>query len=168
MSRRTETADVVIVGAGVVGCSIAFHLAERQAGRVVVLERNQIGSGTTSRGSGGVRLQFSTAVNIQMSLQAVPFFEQFQERFGVDPEYQQRGYLFLAHDQELMDVFRRNLALQQQLGVPSRELAPSEIRDLLPYVNVEDVVGGTWCARDGRANPQNVVGVYVDHARRGG
>src|SRR5207248_4019150 len=89
---NVETADVVIVGAGVVGCSIAYHLAERRAGRVIVLERGQIGTGTTSKGSGGVRLQFSTAINIQLSVQAVPFFEQIADRFGVDPEYQQRAH----------------------------------------------------------------------------
>ena len=160
-----ETADVVIVGGGIVGCSIAFHLAERRAGRVIVLERRQVGSGTTAKGSGGVRLQFSTAVNVELSLQAVPFFERFAERFGVDPEYQQRGYLFLAHDEELLGAFRRNLALQQRYGVPSREVGPDDIRELVPYVNVEDVVGGSYCPKDGRANPRIVLGVYLDRAR---
>ena len=160
-----ETADVVIVGAGVVGCSIAYHLAERRAGRVIVLERGQIGSGTSSRGSGGVRLQFSTAINIQLSLQALPVFEQFEERFGVDPEYQQRGYLFLAEDEDLLAAFRRNLALQQEFGVPSREVSPAEIRELLPYLNVDDVLGGTYCAKDGRLRPEKVVGAFADRAR---
>lgn len=161
-----ETADVVIVGAGAVGCSIAYHLAERRAGRVVVLERDRVGGGSTSKGSGGVRLQFSTAINIQLSLQAVPFFEQFAVRFGVDPAYQQRGYLFLAHDQALLDVFRRNLALQQGYGVPSREVTPAEIRDLLPYVNVDDVVGGSYCPKDGRLDPAVVVRTFAAEARR--
>jgi sarcosine oxidase, subunit beta len=160
-----ETADVVIVGGGIVGCSIAFHLAERRAGRIILLERGQLGAGTTAKGSGGVRLQFSTAVNIQLSLQAVPFFEGFQERFGVDPEYQQRGYLFLAHDEDLMGQFRRNLALQQEYGVPSREVSPDDIRELVPYVNVDDVVGGTYCAKDGRANPKKLLAVFSDEAR---
>lgn len=163
-----ETADVVIVGGGVVGCSIAFHLAERQAGRVIVVERGQVGAGTSARGSGGVRLQFSTAVNIQLSLQAVPFFEQFAERFGVDPEYQQRGYLFLAHDEELLGVFRCNVALQHEHGVPSRVVSPDEIRAIVPYVNVEDVLGGTYCAKDGRANPRKVLHVFLDEARARG
>ena len=161
-----ESADVVIVGAGAVGCSIAYHLAERKAGRIVVLERNRIGTGTTSRGSGGVRLQFSTAVNIQLSLRAVEFFEQFRERFGVDPEYQQRGYIFLAHDQELLDVFRRNLALQQSLGVPSREVSPAEIKEWVPYLNVDDVLGGSYCAKDGRLNPVRVVDTFANQARK--
>ena len=160
-----ETADVVIVGGGVVGCSIAFHLAERKAGRIILLERGQIGTGTSARGSGGVRLQFSTAINIQISLQAVPFFESFAERFGVDPEYQQRGYLFLAHDQELMAAFHRNVTLQQEHGVPSREVSSDDIREIVPYVNVEDVVGGTYCAKDGRANPRKVLHVFLEEAR---
>jgi sarcosine oxidase subunit beta len=160
-----ETADVVIVGAGVVGCSIAYHLVERRAGRVIVLERNQIGTGTSSRGSGGVRLQFSTAINIQLSLQAMPYFEQFEERFGVDPELEPRGYLFLAHDEDLLAAFRRNLALQHAYGVPSREVGPAEIRDMLPYLNVDDVLGGTYCARDGRLRPEKVVAGFADRAR---
>src|SRR5436190_22184916 len=143
-----ETADVVIVGGGMVGCSIAYHLTQRRAGRIVVLERGQVGTGTTAKGSGGVRLQFSTAINLQLSLRALPFFEQFAERFGVDIEYEQRGYLFLAHDEQLMDAFRRNLALQHEYGVPSREVGPDDIRALVPYVNVDDVVGGTYCAKD--------------------
>jgi glycine/D-amino acid oxidase-like deaminating enzyme len=163
-----ETADVVIVGAGVVGCSIAYHLTQRKAGRVIVLDRDQIGTGTTSRGSGGVRLQFGTAVNIQLSLKAVPFYEQFGQRFGVDLEYQQRGYLFLAHDQQLLDAFRQNLALQQELGVPSRELSPAEIKANWPYLTVDDVVGGAYCAKDGRLNPQKVVLTLADQARFGG
>ena len=161
-----ESADVVIVGAGAVGCSIAYHLAERKAGRIVVLERNGIGTGTTAKGSGGVRLQFSTAVNIQLSLKAVEFFEQFRDRFGVDHEYQQRGYVFLAHDEALLEVFRRNLALQQQLGVPSRELSPAEVKALVPYINVDDVLGASYCAKDGRLNPAVVVGTFAAEARK--
>jgi sarcosine oxidase subunit beta len=161
-----ETADIVIVGAGTVGCSIAYHLIERRAGKVVVLERNTIGSGTTAKGNGGVRLQFSTVVNIQLSLEAVSFFEQFAERFGVDPEYQQRGYLFLAQDEDLLEIYRRNVMLQRQYDVPSYEVRPDEISELAPYLYVDDVLGGTYCPKDGRANPQKVIGVFVDGARR--
>jgi sarcosine oxidase subunit beta len=160
-----ETADVVVVGAGAVGCSIALHLAERRAGRIVVLDRGPIGGGSTSRGSGGVRLQFGTAINIQLSLRAVPFFEQFAKRFGVDPQYQQRGYLFLAHDEELLAAFRGNLALQAAHGVPSREVGPAEIRELVPYLNLDDVFGGAYCAKDGRLDPAIVVRAFADRAR---
>lgn len=163
-----ETADIVVVGAGTVGCSIAYHLAERQAGKVIVLERNTIGSGTTSKGNGGVRLQFSTPVNIQLSLAAVTFFEHFTERFGVDPEYQQRGYLFLAQDEDLLEAYRGNVAFQRQFDVPSCEVSPADISELAPYLNVDDVLGGTYCPKDGRANPQKVVGVFVNEARRHG
>lgn len=161
-----ETADIVIVGAGTVGCSIAYHLVERQGGKVVVLERNTIGAGTTAKGNGGIRLQFSTAVNIQLSLEAVTFFEEFSERFGVDPDYQQRGYLFLAQDEELLEAYRLNVTFQRQYNVPAYEVNLAEISELAPYLNVDDVLGGTYCPKDGRANPQKVVGVFVDEARR--
>jgi len=160
-----ETADVVIVGGGIVGCSISMHLAERRAGRIILLDRGQLGAGTSAKGSGGVRLQFSTAINIQLSLQAVPFFEQLRERFGIDAEYEQRGYLFLAHDEASMGAFRQNLELQRRHGVPSREVTPDDIRALVPYLDTSDVVGGTYCAKDGRANPQKVLHAYVDRAR---
>lgn len=160
-----EAADVVIVGAGAVGVSIAYHLAERRAGRIIVLERNLVGSGITAKGTGGVRLQFSTAVNIRLSQQAVPFFEQFADRFGVDPEYERRGYLFVARDAERHAAFRRNLELQQQLGVPSRELSPAEVGELVPYLRADDLVGAAYCAGDGRVNSRKVVGVLTERAR---
>lgn len=160
-----ETADVVIVGGGIVGCSVAFHLAERRAGRVVLLERSTLGSGTSSRGSGGVRLQFSTAINIQLSLQVLPFFEQFKERFGVDIDYYQRGYLFLADNELLLEQYRRNVALQREFGVPSQVVTPAEIREIAPYLNVDDVIGGAFCPKDGRANPQKLRAVFADQAR---
>ncbi len=93
-----KTADVVIIGGGVVGCSIAYHLARRGARDVLVLERDAVGAGTTSKAAGGIRAQFPTETEIRFSLEAIRVFERFEEEFGVDPGYRKIGYLFLISD----------------------------------------------------------------------
>src|SRR5437868_15128781 len=116
-----ETADVVIVGGGAVGSSIAYHLAQRGAGRgVVLLERQTLGSGSTGRSAGGIRSQFSTEVNIRFSLEAVAFWRSFSDRLGSPVDYREIGYLFLATTQQERAQLVSNIALQNALGVPSR------------------------------------------------
>src|SRR5881397_4318241 len=109
------TASAVIIGGGVVGCSIAYHLARRGLRDVVVLERETVGSGTTSKAAGGIRVQFSTETEIRFSLERIRVFERFQDEFGVDPGYKKIGYLFLVSDAEQLRGFEQRIALQRKL-----------------------------------------------------
>lgn len=163
-----DQADVVIVGAGIMGCSIANYLAARDIGRIVVLERDQICQGATADAAGGIRLQFSTQTNIELSRLSLDVWENFSEPFGIDINFRQQGYLFLITDEAEVDVFRRNVAEQQRLGVPVQWLDPSEIRELQPAIKLEDVIGGTFCPRDGWADTYSATMGMATGARRQG
>ena len=168
MDQYPATAEVVIIGAGIMGCSIAYHLAERGVRDVVVLERDQIGRGATADAAGGIRLQFSTETNIRLSQISLEYWEQFEERFGVDINLRQQGYLFLLTSQDDVPVFQHNLELQQSLGVPVRWVSPEDIRELNPAVLVDDVIGGTFCPRDGWADTSTSTMGFAQAARRAG
>ncbi|MCO5178258.1 MAG: FAD-binding oxidoreductase [Thermomicrobiales bacterium] len=168
MDQYPATAEVVIIGAGIMGCSIAYHLAERGVRDVVVLERDQIGRGATADAAGGIRLQFSTETNIRLSQISLEYWEQFEERFGVDINLRQQGYLFLLTSQDDVPVFQHNLELQQSLGVPVRWVSTDDIRELNPSVLVDDVIGGTFCPRDGWADTSTSTMGFAQAARRAG
>jgi sarcosine oxidase subunit beta len=161
-----STAEVFIIGAGIMGCSIAYHLAARGVSRIVILERDQIAGGATAAAAGGIRLQFSTETNIRLSQISLEYWEGFEERFGVDIGLRQQGYLFLlTRDEEERD-FRRNLALQQSLGVPARWVTQDEILELCPVVVTDDLVGGTFCPSDGWADTSSSTMGFAQAARR--
>ncbi len=163
-----KAADVVIVGGGVIGTSIAYHLALKKAGRVVVLEKGQCGEGSTSRCVGGIRSQFSTEINIRFSLEALKAFYRFKEELGVDPEFRQIGYLFLATTEPELEVFKQNVTLQKRFGIPVEFLTSDEIEKRCPYLRMEDILGGTCCAWDGYAGPSEVLSGFVSGAKRAG
>lgn len=150
-----NSAEIVVIGAGIMGCAIAHALAERGQRDIVVLERDAIARGATADAAGGIRQQFSTATNIELARWSVRVWEQYEERFGVDINFRQQGYLFLLDSPEEEATFRRNLALQQSMGVPSRWVTPDEIHELNPYVLLDGVVGGTFCPEDGWADTYN-------------
>jgi len=163
------TADVAIVGAGITGLSIAFHLAERGAGRVVVYEREGIGAGASSVQPGGVRQQWSTRLNCVMARDSLSFYRQLGERLepGVDPGWRACGYLFLADTRETLDRLRADVALQNDLGIPSRPVAPDDAAELVPGLRAEATLGGSWCAEDGYFDrPQSVVEAFAEAATR--
>src|SRR5437016_11786411 len=108
-----ETASAVIIGGGVVGCSIAYHLARRGLRDVVVLERETIGSGSTSKAAGGIRVQFATRVEIEFSLRGIAFFKRFEDEMGVPCDFRQEGYLFILSSEKDVERFKKNVALQQ-------------------------------------------------------
>ena len=160
-----ESAEIVIIGAGIMGCAIAHALAEKGQSNVVVLERDQIARGATADAAGGIRQQFSSATNIELATWSVRVWETYEERFGVDINFRQQGYLFLLDSPAEEETFRKNLALQQSMGVPSRWVTPEDIRELNPYILLDNVVGGTFCPEDGWADTYNCTIGFARAAR---
>jgi sarcosine oxidase subunit beta len=163
-----KTADIVIIGGGVIGVSIAYHLALKKAGKIILLEKGQLGEGSTSRCVGGIRTQFSTEINIQFSLESLKRFEKFEEEFGVNPEFRKIGYLFLATTEMEMDVFKENIKLQKKFAIPVELLNRDEIRRRWPYLRIDDILGGTFCSWDGYAGPSEVLSGFASAAKRVG
>ncbi len=159
------SADVVIIGGGVTGASVAYHLAVRGVRNIVVLERDSLGAGSTSRNHGGVRQQFSTEVNVRLSQRSVQHFLRFKEEMGVDPAFQQVGYLFLITEERDVEPFERSLALWERLGVPARRIGAADARELLPELVVDDVRFATYSAEDGVVDPWSILTGYVSRAR---
>jgi sarcosine oxidase subunit beta len=154
--------DVVVVGAGVVGLSIAFHLAQRGAS-VTVLDRAGIGAGASGVQPGGVRQQWGTRVNCLLARESLRFYGDAREllRMRVDPGFRACGYLFLAHSDSALARMRENVTLQNELEVPSQILAPTEAAELVPGLDIAGVVGGAWCAEDGYFDrPQSLVEAF--------
>jgi sarcosine oxidase subunit beta len=160
-----RTASVVIIGGGVVGCSIAYHLARRGMRDVLVLERDAVGSGTTSKAAGGIRGQFPTETEIRFSLESIRVFERFEDEFGVDPGYRKIGYLFLISDAVDLAGFEERVALQRSLGVAVRIVAPSDAQALVPALRVDDLVAAVWGPGDGMAGPAEVTSGFARRAR---
>jgi sarcosine oxidase, subunit beta len=160
-----RTASVVVIGGGVVGCSIAYHLARRGQRDVLVLEREAVGAGTTSKAAGGIRSQFPTETEIRFSLEAIGVFERFREEFGVDIGYRRIGYLFLISDATDLAGYRERMALQRRLGVDVREISPAEARAIVPALRVDDLIAAVWGPTDGMAGPAEVTNGFARRAR---
>ncbi|HEV7791748.1 MAG TPA: FAD-binding oxidoreductase [Pseudonocardia sp.] len=160
-------AEVVVIGGGVVGTSAAFHLAEAGVD-VLLLERDELASGSTSRAAGGVRAQFSDPVNIQLGLRSLEAFERFADRPGGEIDLVQHGYLFLLDNADDVATFERNVAVQNELGVPSRMLDVAEACAMSPYINPEGLLAATFSPRDGHCTPEAVVAGYAAGARAHG
>jgi sarcosine oxidase subunit beta len=163
-----KTADIVIIGAGIIGVSIAYYLGKIGAKNVVLFEKDLIGMGSTGLCAGGIRRQWSTEVNMQFAMKSFEVFQNFEEEFGVSPEFHQIGYLFLARDEEELESFKKNIEFQNRFGVPSKLLTREEIKKACPFLNVEDVVGGAFCDTDGYAGPTEVTNAIAKEARRHG
>jgi len=163
-----KAADIVIIGGGIIGVSIAYYLAKKGAKNVVLLEKDLIGMGSTGLCAGGIRRQWSTEVNMQFAMKSFEVFQNFEEEFGSSPEFHQIGYLFLARDEEELESFKKNIELQNRFGVPSRLLTREEIKRAWAFLNVEDVVGGAFCETDGYAGPTEVTNAIAKGARRYG
>src|SRR6059036_3942639 len=159
------TASAVIIGGGVVGCSIAYHLARRGLRDVVVLERETVGSGTTSKAAGGIRVQFSTETEIRFSLESIKVFERFQEEFGVNPGYTTIGYLYLLSEERHLRGFEKRIALQRTLGADVRVITPADAQKLVPALRVDDLIAGVWGPGDGLAGPAEVTAGFARRAR---
>lgn len=166
----TETADVVIIGSGIVGSSIAYHLAEQGCTNVLVIEREaHQGKGSTGKSMGGVRAQFATPVNIQMSLYSIDFFSRFDEVVGYPADYRAHGYLFCATTDRHLEYLKANRERQMALGVKDVELVSAEdISQFVPQLRVDDILGGTHCPTDGFVDPHSVMMGFMLKARERG
>ncbi|HSS36412.1 MAG TPA: FAD-binding oxidoreductase [Patescibacteria group bacterium] len=168
-TRLPRTADVVIVGGGVVGVSAAYHLAAVGAGRVVLVEREPaFGAGSTGRCAGGFRHQFSSRVNVELSLASIPLIVGFEATHGLPLDVVQDGYLFLVRGDAAWAGFRSAAGMQRGLGVDVRVLGPQDAAELVPGLDVDDVTGATYCPADGIADPSGLTLGYATIARRAG
>ncbi|MBI5835712.1 MAG: FAD-binding oxidoreductase [Candidatus Eisenbacteria bacterium] len=162
-------ADFVVIGGGVIGLSVAFHLARRKAGSVVVLERNAfLGTESTGKCAGGIRQQFSTAANVIVSRESVKFLERFEEETGVPCDFFQNGYLFVLDNEAHLEHFRKNVELQRSLGVDARMISAQEALGIVPQLRVDDVVGATFCPTDGLASPHEMTQGFARAAKAHG
>jgi sarcosine oxidase subunit beta len=166
----TETAEVVIIGSGIVGSSVAYHLAEQGCTNVLVIEREaHQGKGSTGKSMGGVRAQFSTPVNIQMSRYSIDFFARFDEVVGHPADYRAHGYLFCASTERHLDYLKTNRERQLALGVKNVELvSTADIAKFVPQLRVDDILGGTFCQTDGFVDPHSVMMGFMLKARERG
>src|SRR5580693_9507583 len=165
-----QTADVVIVGGGIVGSSIAYHLTANGCRSVLVIERESAqGKGSTGKSMGGVRAQFSTPVSIQMSLYSIPFYASFEERLGYPCDYRPQGYLFCATNDQQMAYLRTNYAQQVKMGLKNvRLIVGDEIRSMFPQLRGDDIVGGSFCSSDGFVDPYSAMIGFMSGAAEHG
>lgn len=161
-----HSASVVIIGGGAIGTSIAFHLAEADVKNVVLLERDELGSGSTSKAAGGVRAQFADALNIALSMRSIESYAHFEHRPGQNIDFRRDGYLFLLSRAEDVDAFQLGVTLQNSLGVPSRMVDPIEAQRLCPLIETDGLIAAAFCADDGRCTPESAVLGYAVGARR--
>ena len=166
-----NTADIVIIGGGVMGASAAYHLAQRGilARNIVLLEKeNFFGQGATGRCAGGVRYQFSTEINVKLSLASLPMLERFKDEIGQEISYRQCGYLLVATNEKEVNKFRSNVELQNKLGTPTQFLSGAEVRARLPLMKFDDALAGTFNQKDGTVDPNSVVMGYINAAQKMG
>lgn len=160
-----DRASVVVIGGGVVGVSVAFHLAEAGVADVVLLERDTLGSGSTCRAAGGVRAQFSDELNIALGARSLTAFTRFRERPGQEIDLHQVGYLFLLSTPEDVASFERDVALQNELGVTSRMIDVDEARRRSPLIETDGLLAAAFSPDDGHCTPESVVLGYATAAR---
>lgn len=168
MDHRRPAFDVVVVGAGIAGASIAFHLARKGSARIGILDRALPGQGSTSKATGGFRHQFASRVNIELSIESAHVFDQFHELVGAPLDIRRVGYAFVSDEAERHAAMRHNVALQRSLGVDVSILGPDEIRRLVPGLAVGPQSAATFCAADGVASPTDACAGFLSAARRMG
>ena len=161
--------DVLVCGGGIVGLAAAYELADRGADvNVTLCERGSLGGGSTARAAGGIRSQFSTRINVELSLASKPVWDAFEDRFGVDIGLRKNGYLFLARTEASADQFRENVDMQRASGAATELLTPVEAVEHCPGIDPEPFVAATYNPDDGVADPNLAVQGYAGAAREAG
>ena len=158
-------ARVVVIGGGVMGLSTAYHLAKQGVQDVVLVERGELGAGSTCKAAGGVRAQFSDAVNIELGMRSLEVFRNFPELFDQDIDLDECGYLFLLEREEDLRTFERNVELQRSMGLESRIISVEEAKELSPLISTEGLIAGVWSPEGGHCTPESVVQGYARAAR---
>lgn len=164
-----KTADVVIIGGGCMGASTAYYLSRRGITDVVLVERERLlGTGSTGRNAGGVRHQFSNEANIRLSIESIRLFEHFRDEVGYDADFHQDGYLFLLASEKSVAAFRRNVEMQRRLGITVDWLDARGAAALAPGLDADGILGATFCAKDGIADPNGVTMGFAKAAQASG
>jgi sarcosine oxidase subunit beta len=159
--------DAIIVGGGIVGLATAFNLAKANFGHILLLEKELfVGSGATAKCAGGIRAQFSSKVNIEVSMKSIEVFENFEEITGEPALYDQVGYMFLLTDPATVDPYTRAFELQKSVGLDVCMIGPDEVLKLAPPVRIDDVIKATFCPRDGLGDPHEFMQGYFRAAKR--
>lgn len=163
-----NSAEVVIIGGGVIGCATAYYLAKAGISDVVLVEKSFLSSGSTGRCGAGVRQQWGLEMNVLLARESIRAFENLNEELdtGYDIEFKQKGYLMLAYSEPLFEQYKKNVALQQSLDVPVKLLKPHEAKEIVPYLNTDGLVGATFCPTDGHINPFICTISYAEAAKR--
>jgi len=161
-----QKTEIVIIGGGVVGASVAYHLTERGCRDVLILEReNSLGLGSTGKATGGVRAQFETDINIKLSLYSLDFFRDWDFDCGYEP----RGYVFLATDDRHLEFLKRSTEKQHSLGYSSVNVVDEKaIAEMVPGLNCADILGGSFGPRDGFIDPLAVLEGFSSRATAAG
>jgi len=163
-----KTASVVIVGGGISGCAIAYTLAKKGVKDIVVIERDYLSSGATGRCGAGVRMQWGTEMNCRLAKYSIEFFERANEEleYEYDIEFKQGGYLIVASTEKEVNQFKKNIALQNSLGIPSRLLTPKEAKEIVPHMDETKIIAATFNPKDGHLNPFHTTQAYANAAVR--
>ncbi|AEG60524.1 NAD(P)/FAD-dependent oxidoreductase [Desulforamulus ruminis] len=163
-----KTADYVVIGGGVIGCSIAYNLARKGARKIVLIEKKYLTSGATGRCGAGLRMQFGTETNCLLAKKSIEIYEHLEEELDYQGsiELKQGGYLLLAYTEKMVEQFHKNLGVQHQLGIPSRWVTPEESKEIVPHLNTQGLLGATFCQKDGHCNPFKTTDAYAKAASR--
>ncbi len=161
-----KKADIVIIGGGVVGCSIAYNLAKLGAKNIILLEKNTLASGATGRCGAGIRQQFGTKMNCILARESIKIFENLSQELEYDIELNQGGYLILAYTEKEVNQFKKNIALEQSLNIKARLITVEEAKESVPPLNTEGILAATFCPTDGHANPFKTNFAYAEAAER--
>jgi len=163
-----NSAEVVIIGAGISGCSIAYNLAKKGVKNIVVIEKNYICSGSTGRCGAGVRMQWGTEMNCKIGKKSIEFYEHANEilEYKRDVEFKQSGYLLIADTDKEIDQFKKNIEVQHACGIPSKMLSLEEAKEIVPYLNTNVLKGAAFCEKDGFLNPFHTTDAFYSAAKR--
>jgi len=159
-------ADIVIIGGGVQGCSIAYNLAKRGQKNIIILEKNTCASGSSGRCGAGFRQQFGTEMNCILARESIKILERLTEELDYDIEFNQKGYLILAYTEKELAQFKKNVQLEQSLGINAHLVTPEEAKEIVPPLNTSDVLAASYCPKDGNVNPLLTTFAYAEAAQR--